>query len=445
MSQSGDEIKDRITDWAYESGDASNFFDGNSGNFLIDGERFTFTTFNDGWRTQAFRFNLFIDNITGSGKYNIKVYDNGVEVLAAMEVTGNQSLSRLVESQVGESDSHDLYYEIESTGGSSQYDAQVTIYRETTDNTPGVGDASPFNVFGSNTNQLLDKVVVTENVPDVKVMDFMSYIFKTFNLTAYVKYTGEIYVETLDTFYNAGSTINITDFTNTNDVSIDRALPFKSIKFEFPESKTYLTKQRNEIIGGTAFGSLSYQADQDLDGGEYTIKSGFEKLLYEKMTNVTGGANTQLGWGWMVDFKDDIESVDSIVTNPLMFFNVNGSCSANPISWTTTSHASLNATYNRPSNVNNAQTITLNFGAEIDEFNLTQNNNSLYEKYYKTYISRLFNKRTRIYKYKAKFNSSLIQRMELNATVQIFDRLYLINNMSINLVTGDATLELINK
>ena len=445
MSQSGDEIKDRITDWAYESGDASNFFDGNSGNFLIDGERFTFTTFNDGWRTQAFRFNLFIDNITGSGKYNIKVYDNGVEVLAAMEVTGNQSLSRLVESQVGESDSHDLYYEIESTGGISQYDAQVTIYKETTDNTPGVGDASPFNVFGSNTNQLLDKVVITENVPDVKVMDFMSYIFKTFNLTAYVKYTGEIYVETLDTFYNAGSTINITDFTNTNDVSIDRALPFKSIKFEFPESKTYLTKQRNEIIGGTAFGSLSYQADQDLDGGEYTIKSGFEKLLYERMTNVTGGANTQLGWGWMVDFKDDIESVDSIVTNPLMFFNVNGSCSANPISWTTDAHASLNATYNRPSNVNNAQTITLNFGAEIDEFNLTQNNNSLYEKYYKTYISRLFNKRTRIYKYKAKFNSSLIQRMELNATVQIFDRLYLINNMSINLVTGDATLELINK
>ena len=73
MSQSGDEIKDRITDWAFESGDASNFFDGNSGNFLIDGERFTFTTFNDGWRTQAFRFNLFIDNITGSGKYNIKV------------------------------------------------------------------------------------------------------------------------------------------------------------------------------------------------------------------------------------------------------------------------------------------------------------------------------------------------------------------------------------
>ena len=271
------------------------------------------------------------------------------------------------------------------------------------------------------------------------------YIFKTFNLTAYVKYTGEIYVETLDTFYNAGSTINIPDFTNTNDVSIDRALPFKSIKFEFPESKTYLTKQRNEIIGGTAFGSLSYQAEQDLDGGEYTIKSGFEKLLYEKMTNVTGGANTQLGWGWMVDFKDDIESVDSIVTNPLMFFNVNGSCSANPISWTTDAHASLNATYNRPSNVNNAQTITLNFGAEIDEFNLTQNNNSLYEKYYKTYISRLFNKRTRIYKYKAKFNSSLIQRMELNATVQIFDRLYLINNMSINLVTGDATLELINK
>jgi hypothetical protein len=445
MSQTGDEVKDRITDWAYESGDASNFFNGTDGNFLIDGERFIFTTFNDGWRTQAFRFNLYIDNITGSGKYNIKVYDNGVEVLAAMEVTSTQSLSRLVVSQVGESDSHDLYYEIESTGGISQYDAQVTIYKETTDNTPGIGDASPFNVFGSNTNQLLDKVVITENVPDVKVMDFMSYIFKTFNLTAYVKYTGEIYVETLDTFYNAGSTINITDFTNTNDVSIDRALPFKSIKFEYPESKTYLTKQRNEIIGGTAFGSLNYQADQDLDGGEYTIKSGFEKLLYEIMTDTTTGNNTQLGWGWMVDFKDDIESVDSIVTNPLMFFNVNGTCATSKISWTTTAHDDLDATYNRPSNINNAGTITLNFGAEIDEFNLTQNNNSLFEKYYKTYISRLFNKRTRVYKYKAKFNSSLIQRMELNATVQISDRLYLINNMSINLVTGDATLELINK
>ena len=79
MSQSGDEIKDRITDWTYESSDAGNFFDGNSGAFLIDGERFIFTTFDRGWSTEEFRFVLDIDNVTGVGKYNIKVYDNGVE------------------------------------------------------------------------------------------------------------------------------------------------------------------------------------------------------------------------------------------------------------------------------------------------------------------------------------------------------------------------------
>ena len=51
----------------------------------------------------------------------------------------------------------------------------------------------------------------------------------------------------------------------------------------------------------------------------------------------------------------------------------------------------------------------LNFGSEINTYTLTDyggNNNSLFQNFYENYITRLFNKKIRLYKY---FNNTTIK------------------------------------
>jgi len=57
----------------------------------------------------------------------------------------------------------------------------------------------------------------------------------------------------------------------------------------------------------------------------------------------------------------------------------------------------------------------------------------------------VFDRRARIYKYSAKLPSKVLLNYNLNDTFTIFDQDYIINNINVNLITGDTRLELINK
>jgi hypothetical protein len=268
-----------------------------------------------------------------------------------------------------------------------------------------------------------------------------------FNLTAYVKQTGEIYVEPLNTFYEEGKVKNISKYINLDEVTVDRAIPYKTINFKFPESKTFHAEKRNQIFGGTPFGNLVY-SQQFFDGVDFSLELKFEKMVYEKISDENTSSFTQIGWGWSTDYKgdtaEDITKASSVLGKPLIFFNVSTSASSTPISFYGASHNSV-TTYNRPSNVNLTKTQTLNFNTEIDEFNLETNTQSLYKRYYETYISQVFDQRARMYTYDSIMPNNLLLNYSINDTFIIGDREYIINTIKTNTKTGKTRLELINK
>ena len=49
--------------------------------------------------------------------------------------------------------------------------------------------------------------VITEQIPKMKIIDFLTAIFKMFNLTAYIDETDTIVVKTLDSYYAASSVV----------------------------------------------------------------------------------------------------------------------------------------------------------------------------------------------------------------------------------------------
>ena len=85
------------------------------------------------------------------------------------------------------------------------------------------------------TNQNL---VFTDQMPDLKVIDFLKSIFSMFNLTAFLNFNNEIVVKTLDDFYNGGDTHDITEYVKTNEHTVGATVPFNEIDLEYAEPKT---------------------------------------------------------------------------------------------------------------------------------------------------------------------------------------------------------------
>lgn len=418
--------------------------------FVDNNSRMLLETYDYGYESKDYQATLSITPV-GSGEYTVKVYNRSFLLDTVSGQTGNFSK----QYDFGGNGIYDIHVTIETSGGITDYDAQWIVEQFTITNDPygDGGGAFVSGVYKSEDNSVVSQVIITDNIPNMKVLDFMTNIFKMFNLTAYVLPDGKIYVETLDEFYADGSPFDITKYVDRNNSDIDRAIPYKKISLEFPEPKTFFAQKTNEINGGTGYGNLIYDGGEKFDGGDYTVKVDFEKVVYERMTNINTDTITNIGWGWFVDYKgsslEDIEKVSSIVEKPLLFFNVSESAGGTPISWKSGTHSEI-TTYNRPANVNADQSQTLNFGTELDEYNRSGasaivNSNSLFENFYKTYITQVFDRRARIYKYSAKLPSRILLNYNLNDTFTVFDQDYIINNININLITGDTKLELINK
>jgi len=377
-----------------------------------------------------------------AGSYTIYVYKNNILIGTVPNVQGTQTTP-----------AYDIDFpanisvQIETSGGITNYDASWFVEKFEIDPRTGDGGFVDSGTYVSNNQSLITTVNITDNIPNMKVIDFLTNLFKMFNLTAYVKQTGEVYVEPLDEFYSDGSSIDISQHIDNESGDINRAIPFRNIKFAYPESKTFFAQKRNQIFGGTQFGNLVSQQSK-FDGTDYTVDVNFEKMLYEKMSDVASGNFTEIGWGWSVSYNgdsaEDVAKSSSVVGQPLIFYNVTTDSTATPISFWGSGHNSLTS-YNRPSNVNILGTQTLNFNAEIDEFTLLVNNNSIYAKFYLTYMNQVFNTSARKYTYSAKLPNKLLLNYSINDTFVIGAREYIINSVQTNATTGQSKLELINK
>ena len=321
-----------------------------------------------------------------------------------------------------------------------------------------VEESSLYSTSIAGTQTLIKKIEITKNMPKISILEFLTGIFKAFNLTAKSNNQGIIEVKTLNQFYSSGKSIDITNKINNEEVSVNRMDLFRNIEFKYSEPTTFGILNNNEI-SNTDFGNLEYQATADgtdsnlvFDGKNYSVNLPFEKIYYERLfdeNNVL--SRTEFGNGWLVD-KDQNEAL----TKPILFYNVVQpiDSSRTPIGFVS---KSLVTQYNRASNSNSSEyffggiwniiegTKSLNFNLEYDEFSLTEVSRGLFRKHYQDYISNIFNKGTRVLELEMKADLAFLLKYEINDTLTILDEEYIINNIRTNLTTGITKLELVLK
>lgn len=280
------------------------------------------------------------------------------------------------------------------------------------------------------------ELTIGSQMPKIKIIDFLTSLFKMFNLTAYFN-GSELVVKTLDSYYASGNSYDITKYIETSSGNIAKSNIYRNVSFEFPEAKTFAVYNANETTG-EEFGNENFE-DRNLDGGVYKIGIKFEKIMYERMTDQDTGNETSIQWGWFVD-----DNKNEYIGNPLLFYTEKISTGVIRITDGTSSPSGA-FNYYRPMSTKSDSTQTLHFGSEIDEYTNSVNNESLFKNYYKTYIDNVFDKKARIYKFTAYLPNQILNRYELNDIFIIAGREYRINKIKTNLINGKTELELINK
>ena len=283
----------------------------------------------------------------------------------------------------------------------------------------------------------------TQQLPELKIIDFLTGLFKMFNLTAYID-NDIIKVDSLDAFYSTFETYDITKYIDVNSSAVNIALPYKQINFNYADYKTYLASVFNQL-NNKEFGELEYKGEDNLTwvGSDYKIDLPFQKMMYERLRNENGGWLTNIQYGLMND-----DNLEPYIGKPLIHYvnlRPNGSTI---ISFrdSETAHSEV-LRYYIPLNSNGITGTeqSLHFNAEIDEYALTQNNETLFENYYKNYIQDVFNEKRRITKVSAYLPLRVLLKYNLSDRFVINSISYKINSITTNLETGKSELELLNE
>lgn len=286
-------------------------------------------------------------------------------------------------------------------------------------------------------------VSISQNMPKMKVIDFLTTIFKMHNLTANVNYDNAlnevIDVESLPDFYNEFNAYDISNFVDVEKTSIERFFPYKNLDFSIEGHSTFLTIATDETRPNKV-GDLNYEdSTETFDGGKYEIKLPLERLVYERQNYIDTGLASPIQWGWHVD-KD----MNANVGKPIIHFIENRSGSG-AMKFDNGTTVDTLTTYNAPSNTVsiNGQNHSLSWGSELDEYTLDTIENSLFKKYYDLYIKGLYNSLGRKLVCDAYLPIRILLQYKLNDRFVVNGVIYKISTIKTNFKNQKSSLELL--
>ena len=323
--------------------------------------------------------------------------------------------------------------------GDIEVDARITYQGGT------VGSGSPKATLSDNTIEETFAWLPTQQLPKMKVLDFLTGLWKLWNLTAYVEDDGTIKVQTLDSFYSGGTDYDITQYVDVNSSSVNIALPYKQINFRFKGHKTLLAS-KFEQLQNREFATLEYKGENPNNwvGQEYKVEVPFEKMVYERLTDDNTLETKNIMYGFFAD-----DSQEPYIGQPLLHYTTLQNPASISFRDTTTTHSEITVSIFMPSNQRNFQTNTgqesINFYSELNEWTASTNDNSLFQDRYRNYIQDVFNEKRRITKVKAFLPLKIVLKHTLADEFIIAGNKYKINSITTNLQTGESDIELLNE
>ena len=374
---------------------------------------------------------------TASTEYRIDVYINDIR-FSSTKHTGNVSNIYVVLPTLLVGDYVDMRLAPSGDGQAVTVGVTANWYADT-------GAVTLLAATGITTAMTTAGIVtLSDQMPEQKVSDFIGSLVRAFNLVIVPTGNGQYDIEPLDDWYAEGTTREITEYVDTEEVNINKPQLYRRISYKYNETEAILGEQyrlQNDI----GYGDL--RADFTFDGEEFDVEVGFDNMLFERLDNLNNGI-TEINVG-----KSITRELEPYIGNPYIFYatGVITITNTNTFGYVSMSHSPAEVEkqdFWLVSNVNATTaanvTKTLNFGTEVDPSLLQGFSQGLYNTYWKDYITDLYDTQRRVFKYKAQLPLGIMLALKINDKLTIGERNYIINQLKLNLTTGEAEMELLN-
>ena len=359
----------------------------------------------------------------------LDVYQNG-NLLQSMPFTGVTNLPQIIVQNT--SGLNVVYnFKVRSTALVT-IDSEIRFEITTLLDDPLTGQAiqdTNYAIIQNFVNVLPTLTDLASLAPEMKISEFFSGICKLFNLTCYASNVNDYQLEPLDDWYSQGAIVDISQYTDVNNIGVDRMKLYKKINMKFKDSDCFLNKQFTQLFN-RGYGNTSYE--YNYDGGDFTLEVPFENLLQNKFT----GSDLQVGYSLNNEFAP-------YVPKPVLLYQYDNKDVDFKFNNGGTTSTITNYTPFGQDLYTNLTDYTLNFAPDISTMLNVPVQQTLFGTYYFSYLYNLYNLKQRLISVKTILPISLLTKLQLNDRLVIRDKRYIINSMKSNLTTGEVNFELI--
>jgi hypothetical protein len=388
---------------------------------------------------EYYRVQINVDPGVYTADYTIGVFVNGA--LVGQSISNGVSFIDIENILMFSGDT--LYVAIKpSTNESVTF--QVTRLRVVLQNVPAVYFADAKN----NATQSISGVVdIPSLMPEQKITDFLSSLCKMFNLVIIPTSSTVFNLLPLGIWYASGDDIDLSQYFDITESQVEKPQLYKQINFKYNDTGA-IAGEQYRLTNNVGYGDLRSNFVFDTDE-ELAVEPQFDQMLFGYIDDL-GNGTTNILAGYAVT-----RELETYLGKPFLFFAPETYFIGDyPIAFidrsnTITGHNSVEMdtiwycnTSSSPTN--GATTYSINYGADIDPYILQSVNNSLYNVYWRDYITDLYNPNRRLLRVPAILPLGKILNFDLKNKLIWNGQRWLVNNVSINLTTGRAEFELLN-
>ena len=412
------------------------------------GSDFNLTT--ETWTTPADNdYQFLITMGSGTENYELGVFFNGQLQATALVDDHVTSIQR----------SFDLYVPLGTNvqlairpQAANSITFQCTDYSvDQLDRETGLPVANEFSVDQTTTQTIAFKVVVSDLMPEMRVVDFLTGIIKMHNLVLVPNSSTSFLLQPLSDWYNDSVDQYYQTYFDITQYTVGRPPVYREIEFKYQETEQILGFQYQQT-NSIGFGDL--RSTFNFDAENFSIELPFECPLFERLTDPTADELTGvLVYKSITSEADDQGNFNPYLGAPVLFygyFDADFTFFDQPIMWVDSDGSTRTITNCWYSNVSNRydqtlfQANSMCFGANIDPYFLQVVKNGLYYNYWADYITTLYNKSRRLVSVSAVLPIGEIITMNLQNKVIWNNTKYTVNSVSVNMTTGKCNFELLN-
>ena len=315
----------------------------------------------------------------------------------------------------------------------------------------------------SYTDSLTSETLTVEGgIPDQNIFEWLSGIIKMFNLIILPIDSTTFQVETFDDWKALGNDVDITKYVDMDNVEVQPAELFNQLKFAYQPTDSVIGQNFSQQNGGIGYGdSVTEIRDtfgDSISSNNFELTTVFENPSWSRLTNfVPQTSNSEILSKLMVCHYID-KDLSTIGGAPVIFYKA-GVQDLLPDNETRFAFRNFytselfSSVYFKEYNVcfqynemDSSFTNSLNFGAEVNPLTLvtdTPTSPSIYKYFWEDWITDLYDLSMRRTMIRAILPLHLMLEIKVNDVLIIRTNRYTINNMRLNLTTGEANFELL--